>query len=384
MIRVTKNRQSKYTSLGVSCKPELWDQGLGLPKNRHPLYQELTATILKTKLAIQKEILGHTNDDQDFSLNELKSLSPVSLTHVRVLQYFDQVEKQLADSGRIGYSKVFRFTANSLRNFNSGKDFSFTEINASFLMKYEAWFLGRGVMFSSIFVFMRTFKTLINYARKENHVKEGFNPFKDFSFSKYRRVKTRKRSLTKDQIRLIVGFPTKPGSAIFHARNYFLFSYYCRGINFIDMAMLRWSSIREGRLYYYRKKTKELFTINLLEPAQVILDHYKQTNYSSADGYVFPILNTKVHITPVQVDNRVDKVNRQVNKSLKEIGSQLGIEEKLTTYVARHSFATVLKREGISIAVISELMGHDSEQTTRIYLQGFGDDLLDEASLSLM
>ena len=384
MIRVTKNRQSKYISLGMSCKVDLWDKGQGLPKNRHPLCQELTATILKTQLAIQREILSLNNEGTEFVLDELKSLSPVTHTPIWVLQYFGQVEKQLTNSGRIGYAKMFRFTANSLRKFRDEKDFSFGEVNTSFLIKYEAWFLSRNVMFSSIFMFMRTFKTLINYARKEGYVKPDFTPFKDFSFSKYRRVKTSKRSLTKDQIQMISNFPTEPGSTLFHARNYFLFSYYCRGINFIDMAMLRWTGIRAGRVHYCRKKTKGQFTISLLEPAKVIVDYYRSHNYPDPDGYVFPILKAGVHVSPTQIDNRVDKVNRQVNQALKEIGGQLGIAEKLTTYVARHSFATVLKREGVSIAVISELMGHDSEQTTQIYLQGFGDDLLDDAASVLI
>ncbi|MBO0952023.1 site-specific integrase [Fibrella forsythiae] len=384
MIRVTRNRQSRYITLGITCPADLWDQAKGIPKTKHPLYKELTTTILKTKLAIQKELLTLTNEDQDFSLDRLTTLSHKAPVPVKVLGYFDQVIKQLTESGRIGYANIFRSTANSLRNFKDGKDFLFTDVNPSFLMKYEAWFLSRNVMFSSIFVFMRTFKTLVNYARKEGYVKPDFLPFKDFSFSKYRRVKTRKRSLTKAQVQAIAGFATKPGTSLFHAKNYFLFSYYCRGINFIDMALLKRSNVKAGRIQYSRRKTKELFTINLLKPAQEILDLYRPSITPSEDGYIFPILRIDFHISPVQIDNRIDKVNRQVNSSLKEIGKQLGIEEKLTTYVARHSFATVLKREGISIAIISELMGHDSEQTTRIYLQGFGDDLLDEATQSVI
>lgn len=384
MIRVTKSRQSRYISLGVSCKADLWEKTQGLPKNRHPLCLEITTAILKIQLAIQREILSLDREGIEFTLDELRSLSPVTVTPIRVLRYFAQVEKQLANSGRIGYAKMFRFTANSLRKFRDEKDFSFSEINTSFLIKYEAWFLSRDVMYSSIFMFMRTFKTLVNNARKEGYVKPDFVPFKDFSFSKYRRIKTSKRSLTKDQIRLIADFSTEPGSALFHAKNYFLFSYYCRGINFIDMAMLRWTGIRAGRVHYCRRKTKGQFTISLLEPAQAIIDYYRLHNHQGRDGYVFPILKSEVHVSPTQIDNRVDKVNRQVNQALKEMGGQLGIAEKLTTYVARHSFATVLKREGVSIAVISELMGHDSEQTTRIYLQGFGDDLLDEANRSVL
>ncbi len=294
MMRVTRSRQSKYVSLGISCKEELWDQAKGLPKTRHPLYKELTSVILKTQLGIQKELLTLDDEEQEFSLKGLKTLSTDLPVQVQVLTYFDQVETQLFQSGRIGYAKMFRFTANSLRNFQGGKDFAFTEINTSFLLRYEAWFLGRGVMYSFIFVFMRTFKTLINYARKEGYVKPDFTPFREFSFSKYRRIKTRKRSLTKSQIRAIADFYAEPGSIVFHARNYFMFSYYCRGINFIDMAHLQWENIQGGRLLYTRKKTKELFSISLLEPAQALLDYYRSEPVPGQQEYIFPILQVSL------------------------------------------------------------------------------------------
>ena len=383
-IRLTKNRSSKYVSLGLSCKAEHWDEKAGQVKSRHPLYSEISATISRRKLEIQREVLQLVDQKGDFSWKELKTLYPESNGKVYVLAYFDQVEERLLSSGRVGYSKVFRFTANSLRTFRKGEDFSFHDVNTSFLMRYEEWFLSRGVKLNSIFVFMRTFKTLINYARKEELVKSDFHPFKEFSFSKYRRVKSDKRAITKEQIQQIQHYQAEPGTPLFHAKSYFLFSYYCRGINFTDIAFLKWSSVRDNRIEYVRRKTHERFSVNLLEPAVAIIAYYRDNHYQGESGYVFPILKIGVHTTPVQIDNSIEKVIKQVNKALKEIAKQLGINQRLTTYVARHSFATVLKKNGVSIAVISELMGHDSEQTTRIYLQSFGDQVLDAAAQEIL
>ena len=384
VIRLTKNRKNKYVTLGISCKVELWDEKTGNLKPRHPLYAEVSATISRRKLEIQREIMQIIDQRGDYSWEELKTLYPESHAKINVLVYFDQIEERLSVAGRVGYSKVFRFTANSLRSFRNGKDFSFLDVNTSFLMRYEEWFLSREVKLNSIFVFMRTFKTLINYARKEGLVKADFNPFKEFSFSKYRRVKTNKRAITKEQMQLIQNYQPKPGSSLFHAKNYFLFSYYCRGINFTDIAFLKWSCIINDRVEYVRKKTHERFSIHLLEPAKAILEYYKEKHYQGEQGYIFPILRMDFHITPVQIDDRIEKTTKLVNRSLKKIAVELKIDQHLTTYVARHSFASVLKKSGVSIAVISELMGHDSEQTTRIYLQSFGDQILDKAAQEVL
>ena len=229
---------------------------------------------------------------------------------------------------------------------------------------------------------MRAFKTLVNNAKKENLVKENYNPFKEFSFQKYRGIKTKKRAITKAQIQLIMDYVPLLNSVL-NSKNYFLISYFCRGINFTDIAFLKWSNIYENRLEYTRRKTGESFSVLILEPAAKIIEHYKSTNYFGMGSYIFPILND-FHKTPQQIDYRIEKIIKQTNKDLKTIAEAVGIKEKLTTYVARHSFATNMKRSGVSISLISESLGHDSEKTTRIYLDSFENVILDEASKSLL
>jgi integrase len=359
----------------------MWDSKESMPKKKHPLYTELAAIISQAKTEVSREVLTLAAEEKEYSLAQLKTISRKQEVgkHMTVLDYFKQTEERLMAMGRIGYGKVFQYTHNSLKAF-SGKDFEFIDVNTSFLMRYEEWFLRRGVKPNSVFVFMRTFKTLVNYARKEGLVKPAYDPFKEFSFSKYRRIRTVKRAITKEQIQQIAAYPCKTSSYQLHARNYFMFSYYNRGINFIDMAFLRWNSIDSGRLIYTRKKTQETFTIKLLKPSLDILDYYRSIRPCTLDDYIFPILNKRIHISPRQIDDRVDKVIKRVNNALKQIGKELGIQAKLTTYVARHSFATVLKRSGTPIALISELLGHDSEQTTKVYLNDFDNEVLDMAA----
>ncbi len=157
----------------------------------------------------------------------------------------------------------------------------------------------------------------------------------------------------------------------------FTFSYFTAGINFIDMAMLKHENIVDGKLYYTRAKTKKQIIIPLQEKAMEIISNY-YVNHASGSAYVFPIFS-EFHKNEVQKANRLHKVLAKINKALKNIGVELGLPIKLTTYVARHSFATVLKRAGVLTSIISESLGHSSEKITQTYLDSFENSQIEEA-----
>ncbi len=385
MLRISKDRKSKYISVGSSCPVALWDAKLNLPKKKHPLYHELSVLIETKMLEAKKLLVEMRSEAAEFSAEEITvTLKGSTKAKQQALQFFDTCVAALKKQNRIGTAEIFKSTRNSLSNFRKKKDFDFSFITPGFLWKYHEGLVDRGVTLNSIFVYMRTFQRLVNMAKEEKMVKKAFDPFAEFGFAKYRKEKPRKRAISKEDIKKIGAFEAEEGSALFHARNYFMFSYYNRGINFIDMAHLTWESVREGRLNYVRQKTRKAFTMAILEPAAVILKYYKDNYYDGPQSFVFPILN-RDFLTPQSVKNRCKKVISEVNASLKQIAQELELtEHRLTTYVARHSFATVMKRSGQSVSIISEAMGHDSESTTQIYLDSFENDVLDEASKVLL
>ena len=383
VLRVIKDRKTKFLFTGLSCSADLWDFKENIPKKKHPNKLKLELFIDKKRVEAQNVILDLENEVEDYTTEHFKRAYKVSTKKVKVFKYFDETIARLEKTDRIGYANIFQATKNSLLKFCNETEIEFSDITQSFLNKYEEKFLQRGVSLNSVFVFMRTLKTLINYARKEGVVKETYNPFKEISFTKYRRIKTQKRAITREQIRAIAKLELEPETSIFHSRNYFMFSFYNRGINFIDIAFLTWENVKNNRLTYTRKKTKEQFTIGMLDPAIQILDYYKEIYYDGKESYIFPILNSN-HKSARTIDNRIDKVLKIVNSDLKEIATLAEIDEKITTYVARHSYATIMKRSGISTALISESMGHDSEKTTKIYLDSFESNVLDEASKVLL
>lgn len=230
-------------------------------------------------------------------------------------------------------------------------------------------------------LYFRTMRAIYNKAVADGVAKKENNPFLDFKVSAFK-AKTQKRAITKEDVYKLIAVDVEEGSYPFHAKSFFLLSYYCSGMNFIDAANLSWSNINsKGMLHYERIKTGDIFDIKLLEPAIEILDYYRQFQ---SDNYIFPFLDKKKHTTPVMVDNRLKKVRKRINVELKELAKLAGIETDFTTYVARHTYATVMKRSDVSLAMISESMGHESEKTTMVYFDSFEKDELYEASKNLL
>lgn len=383
LLRLTRDRKQLKIGLGINCQADDWDTKANRPKRKHPLYLEIKRAIDKAEQEAEKAILDFENNDKPYTLETIKAKLGKVQTRETVFGYFDQWVARLRATDRLGYADIFYATKKSLMAYRNEKDFGFSEVNHAFLTRWEEYHLQRGTKPNAFFVYLRTFKTLINNARKEEIVADDYDPYKGINFAKFRRIETTRRAISKAELQRIKDLDLTSSPTQEQARRYFLFSFYCRGINFVDMAYLRWKDFRDERIYYTRRKTKENFNVNVLAPAQEILDFYRQLALNSASPYIFPILS-EFHQTEQQRDHRVQKVLRQTNRSLKELAVLAQVETPLTTYVARHSFATVLKQSGVPIAQISEMMGHDSEATTRIYLKGFDNDILDAASQALL
>jgi integrase len=276
---------------------------------------------------------------------------------------------------------VFKFTKTALTKFRNGRDFLFADVTVKFLNDFEAWFAQRGVTGNSISVYMRTLRKLMNSAINEGGLAPEIYPFKSYKISNLS-SDTVKRAITKEQIKKIMEVRVPEESSLIHSQKFFSFSYYVMGMNFTDMAFLKWKDIREGRVYYRRVKTGLNYNVKLLLPAIDILDYYKASVPFETE-FVFPILN-ETHASAKSKNYRIKKILKRTNYDLKEIAKLAGLDVALTTYVARHSWATILKKNGFSTSVISEGLGHTTEKTTQIYLDSFENETLDHANRSLL
>ncbi|AMM51207.1 hypothetical protein TH61_08495 [Rufibacter sp. DG15C] len=381
MLRLIKDRKIKYVSLDYSCSKELWDEDEQRPVKKHPHKVELNIKITKMMNDANKIILDFDNNEQNYSVDDIaKALSRKVIGKRTVFQFTDELVQRHKEVGKVGTADAFQNGKRIVSRFTKEKDISFKELDYIFLTRLEDDLLKRKVTENSIAVYMRTLRSIYNKAIAEGHAKENDYPFKAYKLTKLN-TKTKKRALTKEQVKSISDHKLELGSKLWIARSIFLFSYYCRGVNFIDVAQLKWSNIDNGRVHYTRAKTGHQFNIALLPPALEILEYYRAKQDKS--GFIFPILGS-YHDTEQKIKNRVKKIMKEVNSNLRTVAQAVKIDFNITTYVARHSYATVLKRQNVSTSQISEALGHSSEKITQVYLDSFENTVLDEADKFLL
>lgn len=377
MLRVTKDRKRKYVSLGISVNPEHWDFSKNQPKADCPNREYIELLIADKIKEYSAKIIELKATNQEFTSTTLVEKVCVNRVNRKTVdELFTEHMNRLEISGRKSYSLSIKQLYNSMIEFNRHLDIPFAEIDIVWLKRYEGYLRAKGLAENTIGIRFRTLRSIYNVAIEENAVSPDLYPFKKFKVSKLHQ-ETAKRALSKDDVEKVLNFQSNNRYMRFPIE-LFAFTYYCGGINFVDIANLTKENISDGRLVYMRQKTKKLIKIPLQPQAVALIK-----KYSNAESpYLFPILSA-IHKTDTQKANRIHKVISKVNKRLKEIGEALNLNVTLTTYVARHSQATVMKRAGVSTAVIREIMGHSSERVTQIYLDSFDNEQVNNALKSL-
>lgn len=377
MVCISKDGKRKYKSLGVSIKPEFWDFEKNKPKRNCPNKELITKLINSKTDEYSEHILELKATNKEYTASKLIEKVNGLSSKCTVGEFFIRHIDFLLREKRLKYASTYKELRNSLIEFNKNLDIYFSDIDVNWLKNYEAHLRTNNLAENSIGVRFRTLRAIYNAAIEQEIVKLEHYPFRQYKVSKLHE-ETVKRSITKIDIERIINYQAK-GEYTRLSIDLFYFSYLCAGINFKDIAYLTKENIIDNRLIYTRKKTKKLIRLPLQDKALNILEKYElMKNY-----YIFPILS-KVHKTEIQQANRLHKVMAKVNKELKVIGEELKLPIELTTYVARHSYATVLKRSGVSTSIISESLGHSSEKITQIYLDSFENSQIDEAMKNLL
>ena len=372
-IKITKDRKTRYVNLDVFTKMEDWNFKNNRPKECHPDKEQLDILISNKIREIKSKIIELKSEGKDFSATTLVEKVSKKTKVIYVGDLFKQHLHDLEEENRTGYKLSILQTYNSLVKYNKHLDIPFSDIDYYWLKKYEAWLRRQGKSENTIGIRFRNLRMIFNLAMDMNLIKPEVYPFKKFKVSKFHQ-ETAKRALRKEEILAVINYPTA-GKGFYTklALDLFTFSYFMGGINFADMACLTTKNIVGNRLVYHRKKTSKLINLPMQERAWGILKEYPESY-----PYLFPILSTN-HKSEQQIQNRLHKVITKVNKSLKDIGKELNLPTKLTTYVARHSYATVLKRAGVPTSIIKETLGHSSEKITEIYLDCFENNQVDRA-----
>jgi len=376
MVCVCKDRKRKYQSLGISIHPSNWDFKRNEPNESCPNRDEIRMLIQQKLFELQKTILSNRIEGKEFTASSLLKPKVASLSlHNNVEECFNYYVRLLKEQGRLRYAGMYEVSLNSFKKYAGSLDIPFSDIDVTWLKKYEAWMLQQGLAVNTIGTRVRHLRTVFNMAIEQHVIDKDCYPFHAYKVSKISQSPP-KRAMTKTDVQKILAYQPKTDMESL-AIALFTFSYFTAGINFIDMAMLKQENIVDGKLCYTRAKTKKQIIIPLQDEAKEIITLFSVGSTNKSD-YIFPIFSA-YHKSEVQKANRLHKVLAKVNKALKQIGKELGLPIKLTTYVARHSFATVLKRAGVSTSLISESLGHSSEKITQTYLDSFEKSQMNEA-----
>ena len=279
----------------------------------------------------------------------------------------------LDNMGRMRTAETYRSSLNSFMRFRKGADLPFYMLDSDLIKAYETWLIRSGVCPNTSSFYLRNLRAVFNRG-----IEKGFsvhdNPFRHV----YTGVdKTRKRAIPMEDIRQLMNMDFNRLPAQEFARDMFLFSFYTRGMSFVDMAFLRKEDLKDGDLVYKRRKTGQQLVVKWVSCMQHIVDKYVM----EGSPYLLPVINVN---SAEDEREQYLRTAHNINRNLKKTGQEMRLRFPLTMYVARHSWASIARDKQIPVSVISQCMGHESEKTTRIYLASLSTDVIDHANRSVL
>jgi len=304
-----------------------------------------------------------------------------------IFPFFQEYIQKLEEEDRIKTASAYQTAMNAIKLFYGKPKLSLHDINSMFLNKFQKWMLAKGNSVTTVGIYARTLRTIYNYCIGLGTIKRDENyPFvrSKFIIPAGRNIK---KALPLAEIKKIYNYKTQFGSFEDRAKDFWMLSYFCNGINFKDIAMLKRKNIDGDMIRFLREKTKRSSQGNqvtiscyLTDKVKAIIDKWGGQDKSS-DAFIFPILTS--NDTPKEQVKKVAQFIQTTNKGMKKICNALGLGVEVTTYFSRHSAATILKQSGASISQIQEALGHSSSAVTQKYLDSFEDDTKKELSKAL-
>ncbi|HAN78223.1 MAG TPA: hypothetical protein DCQ31_10865 [Bacteroidales bacterium] len=374
IIQILVNRQKKVLHTNKTSVEAHWNANKGEPNAKHPSFNMLKQFIKQRKLTLEGKLMELEKQKSDFTLSEFLDFIEIQKVQESFFCFFDKTIAMLAANNKNGNAAAYKSTRSVFAKFLNNKDLRFSEVNFALIQKFDTYLRTKGLSTNGISFHMRTLRALYNRAVKEDVASESNYPFKKYSI---KREKTIHRALTKNDIAKIKNFEINNREGLEEARDYFMFSFYLRGINFVDMAYLKVKNMNGDRIEYKRAKTGDIFSMELPDQALEIIRKYNRL--TEPEAFMFPVIKH-----PENHFREYKQAMRLTNRRLKKFGALLELNIPLTTYVARHSWATIAKRAGISTSIISESMGHETEEVTQVYLDSFENSVLDEANKKII
>lgn len=383
-LRITFHRTQKYYPVNVSLTVEEWEKVHSeKPRKEYKDYLLYFNEIEQKAIDIIKElpVFSFPAFEKKFNQKPKQDMDVISL--------FESYISQLKKEKRIGTADSYTWALTSIKAFigtKRRKKLGFADVTLELLEEYENWMAEKGNSNTTIGIYLRSLRTIINIAISDGYLDKDAYPF---GKRKYQipSGKNTKKALKMVDIGSIINFKTTSRFQE-RARDLWVFSYLCNGANIKDIAKLKYKNIVGNQIHFIRSKTErstkqDLKSISafILPETQRIIEKWGNKD-RDPETFIFGIIEDTDDAEKIHA--KVKQTYRRINEQMNRIRVALGIDIKLTTYAARHSFATVLKRSGASNEFISESLGHKDLKTTENYLDSFEDDMKESYQKKLM
>ena len=376
IFRVAANGATRDISTKYSCEENNWNSRAGHLKDSHPLFSVIAPRLKELEIVyLSKAVEYEKLYPNQYDIQRIKEyiITPVVVTKssITVYDFWIKEIQFLNDSNRGGGAVVYEL---SLAAINKVKplNITFEKIDYTFLRNLEAQFTINGLAVNSIGVHMRSLRAVFNKAVKSKIVSYENYPFEDY---KIRKEATTPRPITIEQMSAFFNIELDKTSWLYDSWLLGKLMFMLIGINFKDMILLNKENVVQNRVQYTRAKTKALYTVNLLPDALDIIRYFdNRDEYTLFGKLTKSDLDDKLRLPHV-----IKQKNKNFNAHLEKLGTLIGCEEKLTSYVFRYSWANIAKSLGYSKDMIAEALGHQyGSKVTGIYLEAYDKELIDE------
>ena len=376
VFQVIHNRRKKLLYTGYRVKEEVFDELEG--KIMNGVSSTFTATevvkmnreLRKMRNRIDTRIRQLERTREEFTVEDILAQNAFGTGKPQfyLLRYINAQIERKQELKKVGMAAAYKSTRSSLAKFIGRPDVRMSEVDLAFVRRYEDFLYSNGASGNTVSYYLRNLRSLYNQA-----VTDGYHPRGEYPFAKAqtRPAKTVKRALSRTDMQNLADLNLENEPELEFTRDLYLFSFYAQGMAFVDIVLLKKTDICNGVLTYSRHKSKQLIRIVVTPQMQGVIDKYNTEN-----EYLFPIISGEYASGYQKYRLALGRINRH----LKKIAVVADIKVPLTTYTARHTWATLARDYGAPISVISAGLGHTSEEMTRVYLKDFDVSMLNQVN----
>lgn len=376
VFQVIHNRRKKLLYTGYRMKEEVFDESEG--KIMNGVGSTFTATevvkmnreLRKMRNQIDIRIRQLERTREEFTVEDILTQNAFGTgkSQFYLLRYINAQIERKQELKKVGMAAAYKSTRSSLAKFIGRPDVRMSEVDLAFVRRYEDFLYSNGASGNTVSYYLRNLRSLYNQA-----VTDGYHPRGEYPFAKAqtRPAKTVKRALSRTDMQNLADLNLENEPELEFTRDLYLFSFYAQGMAFVDIVLLKKTDICNGVLTYSRHKSKQLIRIVVTPQMQGVIDKYNTEN-----EYLFPIISGEYASGYQKYRLALGRINRH----LKKIAVVADIKVPLTTYTARHTWATLARDYGAPISMISAGLGHTSEEMTRVYLKDFDVSMLNQVN----